>query len=156
MNRFVIGIAPGATTDVIVLNFVPDEEHPQVVEDTTWKLQAGERPEAYNVLYGRVENLLKRFPEAIIGIVASQTTGMTADVGLLNTAEMRGVIAVASYRHSASTFLIDMQAESKKIGKTTKEWVKDDTYWNDLLIKQITQTRRRAAIAAIHAWRNSN
>jgi hypothetical protein len=153
MNHFVIGISPGATTDIVVLNFALDMEHPQVEEDSAWKLPSGHRPEAYHVLYGRIENLLKRFPEATVGIIASQTTGLTANIGILHTAEIRGVISVASYRSNASVFLIDMQAESKKIGKITKEWEADDLYWEELLSKQIAKGRRRAAIAALHAWK---
>jgi hypothetical protein len=110
---------------------IPDDHGPiTVLADDTWKVQKGERAEAYNVLYQQCADYVREQGIDAVYVQASAVSGMgAARLGMLEGAEVRGVIIAAAASVSPVTQMkkgvVSRTHGQRKVG----EYVEDDAFW---------------------------
>lgn len=120
------------SSEVIVVHFKIGAGQPATVElDDTWPIQKGDRPQAYSVMHQRVADYLREHRIDGVVIMGSGVSGFKANKGLLQGAEVRGVVASAS----ASTLqrvVVQSRASASKSSSRGKvdRYVSDETYWS--------------------------
>src|SRR5579863_6026948 len=67
-----------------------------ILADDTWRLQSGQRPLAYRVLHQRCADYLRENGVDKVVIKASALPTGAAKLGLLTSAEVRGVVVAAA------------------------------------------------------------
>jgi len=112
---------------------IPDDDGPLVVlADDTWKVQKGDRPAAYNVLHQQCADYIRENHIDAVVVKASAVTGKgAARLGMLESAEVRGVIIAAA----ASVGPV-MQLKKGVISRTygdrnVDDYVADDSFWDE-------------------------
>jgi hypothetical protein len=109
----------------------PDDDGPiTVLADDTWKVQKGDRPEAYNVLYQQCADYVREQGIDAVYVQASAVSGMgAARLGMLEGAEVRGVIIAAAASVSPviqmKKGVVSRTHGERKVG----EYVEDDAFW---------------------------
>ena len=110
---------------------VPDDDGPIVVlEDDTWKVQKGDRSAAYSVIHQQCADYIRENHIQKAIVKASAVTGKgTAKVGMLEAAEVRGVVIAA-----AASACVVRQLKKGSVSKTygdrnVDEYVADDSFW---------------------------
>lgn len=112
---------------------VPDDDGPIVVlADGTWKVQKGDRASAYNVLYHQCADYVRDNGIEAVYVKASAVTGKgAARLGMLESAEVRGVIIAAGASESTVSQL-KKGVVSRTYGKRkVDEYVADDSFWDE-------------------------
>jgi hypothetical protein len=110
---------------------IPDDDEPiTVLADSTWKVQKGDRAEAYNVLYQQCTDYVREQGIDAVYVQASAVSGMgAARLGMLQGAEVRGVIIAAAASVSSVTQMnkgvVSRTHGERKVG----EYVEDDAFW---------------------------
>jgi hypothetical protein len=112
---------------------VPDDDGPIVVlADDTWKVQRGDRAEAYNVLHQQCADYIREHSIEAAYVKASAVAGKgAAKLGMLEGAEVRGVVIAAAA--SVSTVLqLKKGVVSRTYGeRKVDEYVADDSFWSE-------------------------
>lgn len=77
---------------------VPDDDGPVVVlADGTWKVQKGDRAEAYSFLHQQCADYIKENSIDCVVVKASAVMGKgAAKLGMLHSAEVRGIVIAAA------------------------------------------------------------
>jgi hypothetical protein len=110
---------------------IPGDDGPIVVlADDTWKVQKGDRSEAYDVLYQQCADYVREQGIDAVYVQASAVAGMgAARLGMLEGAEVRGVIIGAAASVSSVT-QIKKSVVSRTFGeRKVGEYVEDDSFW---------------------------
>ncbi|MBZ9675257.1 hypothetical protein [Mesorhizobium sp. ES1-1] len=110
---------------------VPDGDNPIVViSDDTWRIQKGDRAAAYSVLHQQCTDYVTENGIEAVVVKASAVTGQgSAKLGLLISAEVRGIVM------AAAGALCPVKALSKAVISKTygdrkvDEYVADDAFW---------------------------
>jgi hypothetical protein len=123
-----------------------------ILADDTWRLQNGERAPAYAVLHQRCVDYLRENGIGSVVVKASALPTGPARLGLLTSAEVRGVIL------AAAASVCDVKAISKAVISRTygerkvDEYVQDDDFWGKQTQGgKLRKTSREAAMLAIAA-----
>lgn len=135
---------------------VPDEADAPVtvIADDTWKLQKGDRAEAYNVMFKRCVNYLKENQIVRVIVKASAVTMGATKLGHLTSAELRGVIIAAS-ASVASVRAISKAVISRTYGnRKMDEYLQDDTFWSTMTTGGSLRKNSREAAMVVIASRN--
>ena len=84
---------------------VPEDDGPIVVlADDTWKVQKGDRAAAYNVLHQQCADYIRENGIEAVYVKASAVTGKgAAKLGMLESAEVRGVVIAAAASASSDS-----------------------------------------------------
>lgn len=127
-----VGVVVVGEAVTIVLAQVPKDDGPVVIlADSTWKLQAGERAPAYAVMHQRlVDYLHENKIDEVVVKASALPTGSGARLGLLTSAELRGVI-IAAAASVCGVRVIAKGIVSKTYGKRkVDEYIEDDGFWD--------------------------
>lgn len=110
---------------------VPDDDGPIVVlADDTWKVQKGDRSAAYNVLHQQCADYIREnhIQKAVVKASAVTGKGM-AKLGMLEAAEVRGVV-IAAAASVCGMKQLKKGSVSKTYGdRNVDEYVADDSFW---------------------------
>lgn len=125
-----------------------------VLADDTWKLQKGDRAEAYDVMYRRCTNYLKENGVARVVVKASALTMGSTKLSHITSAELRGVViaaaaSVASVRTMAKA-LISRTYGNRKMD----EYLQDDDFWDEQTTGGSLRKNSREAAMIVIAARN--
>lgn len=110
---------------------VPDDDGPIVVlADDTWKVQKGDRGEAYSFLHQQCADYIRENGIEAVYVKASAVTGKgAARIGMLESAEVRGVV-IAAAASVSSVSQIKKGVISRTYGeRKVDEYVADDSFW---------------------------
>jgi hypothetical protein len=93
-----VGIVVVGETVTIIDAEVPDNKDDPIIiiADDTWRLHKGDKPPAYAVLHQRCQDYLKDNGVGSVVIKASALPQGAPRLGLLSSAELRGVITAAA------------------------------------------------------------
>ena len=127
----------------VILDF--DITPPSVQGQFTWSLQSGDRVEALAVMYDRVMNWVAEEHITSVVIKAS-AAGRSMTVKHLESAELRGVVAVAAKNGGATVRLVQKAIVSRTFGeRNADDYVADTSFWNTAVTGDVLKTRREAA-----------
>lgn len=121
------------STEVQVVDFEVsgDRSTLRVVHQETWKLQNGDRPQAYRVMYEQVVNYLRENNTNVVVVKGSQASQNSMKQAHLEAAELRGVIQAAAAQ------IVDVKVRQKSyISRTVgsrkvDQYIKDDSFWSE-------------------------
>ncbi|UVO51304.1 hypothetical protein M0208_12585 [Sphingomonas sp. SUN019] len=152
-----LGLTASKEAVVVVDATIPDDDGPIVINaDDTWRVQKGDRSEAYNVLHQQCADYVKE--NGIDGVVvkASAVAGKgPATLGFLLSAEVRGVVIAAAASHCP------VKAQSKAVISRTygdrkvDEYLADDAFWADKTEGGALRKLSREAAMLLIAARNA-
>jgi hypothetical protein len=110
---------------------VPDDAGPIVIiADDNWKIQKGERSAAYSVLYQQCADYVRDNGIEAVFVKASAVTGKgSAKLGMLESAEVRGVV-IAAGASVSKVCQLKKGVISRTYGdRKVDEYVADDSFW---------------------------
>lgn len=123
-----------------------------VNEDTTWKLQQGERPKAYAVMYERICNYLSENEVNHVVIKASALSRGGTRMSHLQSAELRGVVTAAVARTNIPVQVVSKAFVSRNFGeRKTDEYVHDEVFWGQQLGDELRKGSREIALLVLSA-----
>lgn len=141
-------VVSGSQLDVVHLEM--DDDTAVVNNQFTWKLQSGEEALAYAAMYDRVKDYVKNNAIEHVVVKASAVGQNKLKLAHLKSAELRGVVTVASVGGGASTTLIQKGTVSRTFGdRKVDEYVKDDSFWSGQVVGHLTKGRREAALLVL-------
>ncbi|MEP2725489.1 hypothetical protein [Roseibium sp.] len=111
---------------------VPDDDGPIVVlTDDTWKVQKGDRGEAYSFLHQQCGDYIRENSIDSVVVKASAVMGKgAAKLGMLHSAEVRGIVIAAA----ASVCPVKQLTKgviSRTYGeRNVDDYVADDSFWD--------------------------
>lgn len=111
---------------------VPDDEGPIVVlTDDTWKVQKGDRSEAYSFLHQQCADYIRE--NGIEGVVVKASAVMgkgAAKLGMLHSAEVRGIV-IAAAASVCPVRQLTKAVISRTYGeRNVDDYVADDSFWD--------------------------
>lgn len=149
-----LGIVVTGDTATVVEAMVPaDVAQPiEIVADTSWKLQAGDRPTAYDVIFRRCVNYVQENEVCRIVVKASAATRNPASIAHLESAELRGVV-IAAAASVAPVKTVPKSHISRNYGdRKVDEYLQDDAFWASHTVGgKLRKTSREAAMMIIAA-----
>lgn len=112
---------------------VPDDDGPIVVlADDTWKVQKGDRGEAYNVLHQQCADYIRENRIDSVVVKASAVMGKgAAKLGMLHSAEVRGVVIAAAASVCPVKQLTKAVISRTYGDRNVDDYVGDDSFWAD-------------------------
>ncbi len=132
MTKRWLGLSASKECITFVEVEVPDDDSPLViVSDDTWRVQKGDRAEAYGVLYRQCFDYIRERQIDAVYVQASAVAGKgAARLGMLEGAEVRGV-GIAAASAASSVFLVKKSVISRTYGeRKVGEYVEDDDFWD--------------------------
>lgn len=135
---------------------VPDDDDAPltILADNTWKLQNGDRAEAYDVMYRRCANYLKENRVTKVVVKASALTMGSTKLGHMTSAELRGVM-IAAAASVASVRTIAKALISRTYGdRKVDEYLQDDDFWDEKTTGGSLRKNSREAAMLVVAARN--
>lgn len=126
-----LGLSASKDTVTVVDAEIPSDDGPiVVVSDDSWRIQKGDRAAAYSVLHLLCTDYLKENGIQTVVVKASAVMGKgSAKLGLLTSAEVRGVVMAAAGSvcpvRSLSKAVISKTYGDRKVD----EYVADDAFW---------------------------
>lgn len=149
MSKQYLGIVvSGSQLDAVHLGI--DDSSAIVNNQFTWKLQSGDEALAYTAMYERVKDYIKNNAIEYVVVKASAVGKNKPTLAHLKSAELRGVVTVASVGGGASTTLIQKGTVSRTFGdRKVDDYVKDETFWSKQVVGDLTKGRREAALLVL-------
>ena len=127
-----------------------NDDNAVLMNQFTWKTQSGDETLAYAAMYERVKEYIENNAIKYAVIKASAVGKNKPTLAHLKAAEMRGIICVASVAGGATTKLVQKGAISRTFGeRKVDDYVKDDSFWDDQILGELTKGRREAAILVL-------
>ena len=151
-----VGLVVSASDVTVVDTTIPDDsDEPLVlIKDDTWKLAAGDRPKAYETLFHRCVSYIQQNGVNQVVIKASALPqGSAAKGGLLDGAELRGVIMCAA-ASACENRVMDKAWISRTYKRKVDEILKDDPFWEQQLNGAKLRKGSREAAMLVVAHRN--
>jgi|HubBroStandDraft_6_1064221.scaffolds.fasta_scaffold297340_2 hypothetical protein len=122
-------------------------------DQTTMNVQKGDRPEAYNTLHGQFSDYVRQHRVKSVCIKGSAVSLGGTTLAHLQAAELRGVVEAAAAAAGAEVRLMTKATASRNFGtRKVDEYLKDDTYWQDIDLQDLKKKMREAAFAAIYGF----
>lgn len=155
-ERWVGFVVVGDSVTIVDCEIPDDGDAPlAIVADDTWKVQKGDRAEAYDVMYRRCANYLKENGIAEVVVKASALTMGSTKLGHMTSAELRGVIIAAS-ASAASVRTIAKALISRTYGdRKMDEYLQDDDFWAEKTTGGSLRKNSREAAMIVIAARNA-
>ncbi|MDD1963752.1 hypothetical protein NPS29_00305 [Pseudomonas putida] len=123
-----------AGEDVVVLEAeIPDDADDPItiIMDKTWNLANGDRCAAYATMFQRCSDYLRERKIDKALIKASALPQSAAKLGLLESAELRGVV-IAACASVCETKVMKKANISRTFGdRKVDEYLKDDDFWDE-------------------------
>ena len=115
---------------------------------TTLKLQAGGRPDAYSIIHGQFTDYVKQHQVQCVCFKGSAVSLGGTKLAHLQAAELRGVLQAAA-AGATEVRTMTKSAASRNFGtRKVDEYLKDDSFWTGSLAT-VKKGLREAAFAAI-------
>lgn len=144
-----LGLVVGNEEIEVVDLLVPATGPLEVEMQDKWKLHAGPRPAAYEIMFTRISDYVKEHAIARVVIKGSAVSGRSTGMGHLTAAELRGVAAAAGAKHSKVEFSQKAHL-SKTFGeRDTDEYLSDSTFWANEITGKLAVGRREAAFLVL-------
>lgn len=148
LEKYLGIVVSGAQLDAVHLEI--DGSRAVVTNQFTWKLQSGDEVLAYAAMHDRVKDYVKNNAIEKVVVKASAVGKNKPTLAHLKSAELRGVICVASVGGGASTTLIQKGTISRTFGdRKVDEYVNDDSFWDIKVIGDLAKGRREAALLVL-------
>ncbi|MBN2971242.1 hypothetical protein JW805_04345 [Roseomonas aeriglobus] len=127
-----------------------------ILSDDTWKVHKGDRATAYSVLHQQCADYVKENGIETVVIKASAVTGQgSAKLGLLTSAEVRGVVMAAA-GGLCTVKPLSKAAVSKSYGeRKVDEYCADDAFWAAQTTGQPLRKMSRETAMLLIAARNA-
>lgn len=154
MGERCVGIVVVGENVTVVDTEIPDDDEDPIVvlADDTWRLQKGDKAPAYAVLHQRCGDYLRENGVEKVIVKASALPTGAARLGLLTSAEVRGLII------AAAGSVCDVRVMSKAVISRTygerkvDEYLKDDDFWDEQTDGgKLRKTSREAAMLVVAA-----
>uniref|UniRef100_B0SXT7 Uncharacterized protein n=1 Tax=Caulobacter sp. (strain K31) TaxID=366602 RepID=B0SXT7_CAUSK len=152
-----LGLCASKDSVVAVDVEVPGDAGPIVIKsDNTWRIQTGDRANAYNVLHQQCADYIKENGIDAVVIKASAVAGKgSATLGFLLGAEVRGVVIAAAASH-CSVKALSKAVISRTYGdRKVDEYVADDAFWAAQTAGGVLRKLSREAAMLLIAARNA-
>lgn len=136
---------------IVALEFDTDD-NASVLQENNWKLQVGDRYEAYGRMFERVSTYLQegRIDHAVV--MGSTPNPAGTRQAHLHAAELRGVVITAASLSTSKLSVVSKAILSRGYGKrNVADYVKDDEYWTQTLPVLKLKGSREAAILILNA-----
>jgi hypothetical protein len=141
-------VASGSQLNAVHLEI--DDNSVVLSNQFTWKLQSGDVALAYAAMHDRVKGYVENNAVQNVVIKASAVGKNKPTLAHLKSAELRGVICVATVAGGASTTLVQKGTVSRTFGdRKVDEYVKDDSFWDNQVVGELTKGRREAALLVL-------
>ena len=141
----------GEQLNLVHIQFNNANELPLVADDHTLKLQKGDRPQSYNVMYERVRNYLRDRNIEYVAIKESAASKNTS-LSHLFAAELRGVVIAASSSVLSDVRTIKKAVISRTFGeRKVDDYISDNSFWELSLEGNLRKGSREAALVVIAA-----
>lgn len=152
-----VGFDVSSNAVVVVEFHVPTSGAATVEYDDSWGLQTGRRPAAYQVMYDRVGTYLGGKTIDGVAIMGSAPSKFAATGGLLDGAELRGVVAAASAAVTKNVILRSKGSLSRSSNRGKVElYTKDDHYWTESVNGKLRKGSREIAYLVLREARPSD
>lgn len=103
--------------------------------------------DGYCQMYERVRNYVSNNSIQSVAIKASAVGQTKPTLSHLHSAELRGVICVASKIANANVYVIQKAVVSRTFGsRKVDDYVSDDEFWEQSLVGDVAKSRREAAL----------
>lgn len=111
---------------------VPDEGAIEIISDGQFRLQKGDKADAYHVMHRQLRDYVKEHKIDQSIVKGSAVTGKgQARLANLESAEVRGVV-ISALRENAPVTIETKGRISKTFGdRKVDEYLKDDGFWTD-------------------------
>lgn len=129
-----LGLTASKDSVVMVDAEIPDDgDEPIIIHsDDTWRVQKGDRAEAYNVLHQQCADYVKENGIDAVVVKASAVAGKgSATLGFLLSAEVRGVVIAAAASHCPVKALSKAVISRTYGDRKVDEYLADDAFWAD-------------------------
>lgn len=136
---------------------IPDDDGPIIIQmDDTWRVQRGDRSEAYSVLHQWCSDYVKENGIDKVVVKASAVTGRaSATLAILLSAEVRGIV-IAAAAAQCSVQVLSKAVISKTYGdRKVDEYVADHDFWHAHTTGGDLRKLSREAAMLIIAARNA-
>ena len=158
MKRWVSFHVSGNEVGVLDVE-VPDDgaEPVRIVAQTKWKLQQGDRAQAYGVMAKRCTNYVTEHKVDLVVVKGSATGRVQGSVAaLLPSAELRGAV-IAGSAMAARVEIISKSQVSRTYGqRKVDEYLKDDDFWDDKIDEGNLAKWAREPLMYLSAYRSKN
>lgn len=132
---------------ILAVHLEINSDQTKLINQFTWKLQTGDEPSAYAVMYDRIKEYVENHNIQDVVIKGSAVGKNKATLAHLKSAEVRGVACVASVVGGADTKLVQKGTVSRTFGnRKVDDYVKDNSFWDDQALDDVTKGRREAAL----------
>ena len=126
-----------------------------IIADDTWKLQKGDRTEAYHVMYRRCANYLRENGVTRVVVKASALTMGSTKLGHMLSAELRGVIIAAAASESSVQTIAKALISRTYGDRKVDEYLQDDDFWDEKTTGGSLRKNSREAAMVVIAARNA-
>lgn len=131
MSERWVGVVVSGEKVTVVDAEIPADGPPILQTDVTWKMQSGERADAYHVLSQQCSNYLRENKIDKVLVKASATSRSGVKLGHFHSAELRGVIQAAA-ASVCKVKAISKSTLSRNFGdRKVDEYAKDDDFWDE-------------------------
>jgi len=129
-----LGLTASKDSVVMVDAEIPDDGDDPIIihSDDTWRVQKGDRAEAYNVLHHQCADYVKENAIDVVVVKASAVAGKgSATLGFLLSAEVRGIVIAAAASHCPVKALSKAVISRTYGDRKVDEYLADDSFWAD-------------------------
>ena len=157
MTKRIIGLSASKDNVIYIDAEIPDEEDAPllILADGNWKVQNGDRSDAYQVLHQQCADYIREagIEEAVVKASAVMGRG-AARLGMLHTAEVRGVI-IAAAASVCSVTQLQKGVISRTYGdRNVDDYIEDDGFWDENTTGQQLRKMSREVAMLVVAARN--
>lgn len=156
MKRRWLGINASKDSVSVIDAEIPRSGPIIILSDDNWKVQKGDRATAYSVLHQQCADYVRENGIGAVVVKASAVTGQgSAKLGLLTSAEVRGVLMAAAGAH-CTVKALSKAAISKTYGdRKVDEYCADDAFWAANTTGQSLRKMSRETAMLLIAARNA-
>lgn len=125
-------VVVGETITIVDASIPVDADEPvTILSDDTWKLQKGDRCQSLAVLHQRCSDYLNENEITTAIIKASALPLGAVKLGILTSAEVRGVI-IAAAASACEVKVLSKAHISRHYGaRKVDEYIQDDSFWDE-------------------------
>jgi len=144
-----VGIVVSGEKVTLVDVEVPKVGQLVLQSDQSWRLQTGNRPEAYDVMYRRVKDYVREQKIALTVIKASGVGQHRVGKAHLDSAELRGAVMCAAASEAPVQLwskAVASRSLSRKGKRKVDEYVQDESHFATNIDGQLKAGSREAAL----------
>jgi hypothetical protein len=141
--------------DVVLLQQVGPKSF-ALQDETTLKLQTGDRPPAYHILHSQFQDYVKQHRAKYVCVKQSALSRGAMKMVHLKAAELRGIIQCGAAAAGAEVCLFNKASVSRTSGaaggRKVDEYLKDNSYWSSIGLSSLPKGMREAAFVVVEEF----